>query len=121
MFKKQQGKQYHVLKGEQKLKGKNKQKEEFGIRKKYLRRKQQVDKIITVRDMYLFTAADNRKFLDHSMLVARFKQRFSTGSKLVYWSQAVFGTNNLNTQQSLLCRVKNKLKCLSMSILSADQ
>lgn len=61
MFKKQQGKQYHVLRGEQKPKGKNK-KEEFGIRKKNLGRKQQLDKIITVRDMYLYTAADNRKF-----------------------------------------------------------
>lgn len=39
MFKKQQGKQYHVLRGEKKPKGKNKQKEEFGIRKKNLRRK----------------------------------------------------------------------------------
>lgn len=50
MFKKQQGKQYHVLRGEEKLKEKNKQKEEFGIRKKNLGRKQ-LDKITTVRDV----------------------------------------------------------------------
>lgn len=90
MFKKQQGKQYYVLRGEQKLKGKNKQKEEFGIRKINLRRKQQPDKIITVRDRYSFTAADSRKFLDHFMLVARFKhrdfplaQKRSTGVRLL--------------------------------------
>lgn len=85
MIKKQQGKQYHVLRGEQKLKGKNKQKEQFGIKKKNLRRKQQLDKIITVTDMYLFTAAENRKFLDHSVLIARdfpLAQNWSTGFRL---------------------------------------
>lgn len=122
MFKKQQGKEYHVLRGEQKLKGKNKQKEEFGIRKKNLGGKQQLEKRITVRDMYLFTAADNRKFLDHFMLVARFKHRdFPLAQNWSTWSQDVFGTNNLNTPQSLLCRMKNQLKYLSVSIPSAGQ
>lgn len=77
-----------MLGWEQKLKGKNKQKEEIEVRKKNLRRKQQLDKI-TVRDMHLFTAGDSRKLLDHFMPVARFKHRdfppaqsWSTGVRL---------------------------------------
>lgn len=81
--KQQQGKQYNGLREEQKLKGKKEQKEEFGMRKKILKRKQQAYKTITLRDMYLFTVADSGKVLEHFTLVARFKQSFSTGSDLV--------------------------------------
>lgn len=49
-----------------------------------------MNKILTGKDMYLFTAADRRKFLHHFMLVARLKhtdfplaQNWSTGVWLV--------------------------------------
>lgn len=78
MFKKQQqGKQYHGLREDPKLKEKNKQKEEFRIRQIILKREQQPYKTITLRDIYSFTVADSGKVLECFILVAKFEPRVS--------------------------------------------
>lgn len=88
MFKKQQqGEQYCELREDQKLKEKNKQKEEFRIRQTILKRKQHAYKTITLRDMYLFTVADSGKVLERFTLVARFELRVFPVAQI--WSSRV--------------------------------
>lgn len=77
----------------------------------------QAYKTMTLRDMYLFTAADSGKVLEHFMLVARFKHRVFPLAQI--WSSGVRllleTAKALHTAQSLLCGVKYKQHSLSRS------